>query len=112
GAGLADLRSADDRRYLDTTLAGQALEEGEGRGADLGPLGTVGDVGAAAAHVLQAVVEVFLHPHIVAGRSSGLLPSAPLSEKNRMKVLSYSPVFFRWSMTRPIWWSMLSTMEA
>ena len=36
----------------------------------------------------------------------------PLSIKKTNSVLSYSPVSFRWRISRPTWWSRLSTMAA
>ena len=39
-------------------------------------------------------------------------PSAPLSLLKKMNVFSNSPVIVRWSMIRPIWVSMTSTIAA
>ena len=48
-------------------------------------------------------------PAIIPKRS---VPSAPLSPNTTKIVFSYSPIFFRCSMSRPMWWSMFSTMPA
>ncbi|MCY1440001.1 hypothetical protein D9M71_562550 [compost metagenome] len=39
-------------------------------------------------------------------------PSAPLSDMNRIKVLSSSPAALSCSITRPMLWSRLSTIAA